>query len=206
MGRSHQAEEYPRRMTERMRYFSCATLPETPWKNGGGSTREIVSWPLDAGLDDFDWRVSIATIAANGPFSVFAGVDRTIMLLDGDGVRLKGAGVNHLLDTPHEPFAFSGDVAVDCTLIGGESSDFNVMSRRARCRAEVRIVDDRSALLKRARCGLLMSFDGHWRASGSLFTQGQGLWWADEAQEWDLEPASHGAKLVLVQVHNAEEI
>ncbi len=185
--------------------FSRESAPETAWKNGGGSTREIVSWPPGSGLDDFDWRVSIASIEASGPFSVFAGVDRTIMLLEGDGMRLKGEGVNWLLDTQHEPFAFSGDVAIECTLLGGESSDFNVMSRRERCRAEVRIVEDRPALLERSGRGLLMSIDGHWRVSGSLLTQGQGLWWADEAQEWDLEPASRGARLVVVQIHDADE-
>ncbi|AMM24634.1 HutD/Ves family protein [Variovorax sp. PAMC 28711] len=186
--------------------FSQESATATAWKNGGGSTREIGSWPPGSGLDDFDWRVSIATIEASGPFSVFTGVDRTIMLLAGDGVQLRGEGVKHLLDTLHEPFAFSGDVAIQCTLLGGESTDFNVMSRRGRCRAEVRIVEDRPALLQRSRRGLLMSIDGHWRVSGSQLTQGQGIWWADEAQEWDLEPASRGARLVVVDIHDADEI
>lgn len=179
--------------------FARQGLTETPWKNGGGSTREIVSWPPGAGLDDFDWRVSIATIAASGPFSVFAGVDRTIMLLEGDGVRLKGDGVNARLDTPHAPFAFSGDVAVDCTLLGDASSDFNVMSRRARGRAEVRVVDDLPVWLERSEHGFVMSLDGHWRVGASLLTPGQGVWWADEPHEWRFEPASRGCKLVVVQ-------
>ncbi|MEO8119861.1 MAG: HutD family protein, partial [Rhodoferax sp.] len=87
-----------------------------PWKNGGGSTREIVCQPPGADMDNFDWRVSIATIAANGPFSVFVGVDRVIMLLDGAGVRLHAADIDHKLDTPGAPFAFAGDVALDCEL------------------------------------------------------------------------------------------
>ena len=63
--------------------FSFDELPVMRWKNGGGATREAVNWPPGAGLDAFDWRVSIASIAASGPFSVFTGVERRIMLLEG---------------------------------------------------------------------------------------------------------------------------
>lgn len=181
--------------------FTRAALPVSPWKNGGGSTREIVSWPPGSTLLDFDWRVSIATIAASGPFSVFPGIDRTIMLLDGDGMRLEGDGVRARLDTPHEPFEFSGDVAVDCTLLGGESADFNVMCRRERCRAEVGVVDDLPVLVERSDRGLVMCLDGHWRVSDSLLTQGQGMWWADEVHEWQVQPASRGCRLLTVRWH-----
>ena len=103
--------------------FAIDQLASAPWKNGGGSTREIACWPPGAGFDDFDWRVSIATIAASGPFSTFAGVDRTIVLLEGDGVRLRSAdgAIDHRLDTPLAPFAFGGDEPIDCTLLGGAS-------------------------------------------------------------------------------------
>lgn len=179
--------------------FSRANAPATPWKNGGGSTCEIASWPPGSTLEDFDWRVSIATIAASGPFSVFPGVDRTLMLLDGDGMKLKGDGVHALLDTPYEPFEFSGDVAVDCTLLGKPSSDLNVMCRRDRYRAEVRVVEDLPVALERSDRGFLMSLDGHWRVGGSLLAEGQGVWWADEAHTWRVEPASRGCKLVTVR-------
>lgn len=59
-----------------------------PWKNGGGMTRELVCQPPDADMDSFDWRVSIAHIASDGPFSSFSGVDRIITLLSGGGVHL----------------------------------------------------------------------------------------------------------------------
>src|SRR6185295_12572572 len=94
--------------------FRRDQLPVMPWKNGGGSTCEIACWPPGAKLGDFGWRVSIATMAAAGPFSVFEGVDRSIMLLAGDGVRLQSddGAIDHRLDTPHQPFAFSGDAAI----------------------------------------------------------------------------------------------
>ena len=46
-----------------LQFFDLATVPATPWKNGGGSTRELACWPLGAGMDAFGWRVSVATIA-----------------------------------------------------------------------------------------------------------------------------------------------
>ena len=74
-----------------MQFLDLAATPSVPWKNGGGSTRELACWPPGAGMDSFAWRVSVATIARPGPFSAFPGVDRQIMLLEGDGVRLQAA-------------------------------------------------------------------------------------------------------------------
>ena len=185
--------------------FALADLPVTPWKNGGGSTRELVCWPQGAGFDDFDWRVSIATIAASGPFSVFPGVDRTIMLLEGEGVRLRAGVIDHWLDLPHQPFSFSGDVEMDCTLIHGQSTDLNVMSRRERGRVGVRIFD-KAARLAREEHGLLMSVKGQWRVGGGKLAQGQGVWWADQPEAWRLAPASRDAKLVAVHWQRSAEI
>ncbi|MBM7325185.1 HutD family protein, partial [Agrobacterium sp. S2] len=48
-----------------------------PWKNGGGVTTEIIVHPAKASMADFDWRISMANVAQDGPFSIFPGVDRT---------------------------------------------------------------------------------------------------------------------------------
>ena len=178
--------------------FARSALPVTPWKNGGGTTQEVVCFPPGAGLDDFDWRVSIAAIAMGGPFSVFAGVDRTIMLLEGDGVRLQSTGFDHALDTPHQPFAFDGEAAVDCSLLGGLSTDFNLMVRRARGQATLRVISE-LATLDRSAHGLLMTLEGQWRVGGGTLKLGQGVWWADEPQTWTVKPASRGARLAVVQ-------
>ena len=172
-----------------LQHFAIDALAPRPWKNGGGSTREIACWPPGAGLDDFDWRVSIASVAASGPFSRFAGVDRTIMLLKGEGLRLQAPGLDHLLDTLHAPFLFSGDVALKCTLLGGESTDLNVMGRRTRGRASVRVVSE-AMLLARAEHGLLMSLNGQWSAGDTLLAEGHGVWWADQGEQWSLAPTS----------------
>ena len=57
------------------------------WKNDGGWTTEIAREPADA-AEAFRWRVSIADIESDGPFSNFPGVDRDLLLLAGNGIEL----------------------------------------------------------------------------------------------------------------------
>ena len=102
-----------------------------PWKNGLGITREVISRPASDGSGGFDWRISLATVGASGPFSVFPGIDRTIAVLEGDGMQLTVDGRREpplLVDSP--PFAFSGNAEVQADCLGGETLDLNVMSRR----------------------------------------------------------------------------
>lgn len=157
--------------------FERATLTATPWKNGGGVTREIVCQPPGAGMDTFDWRVSIAHIESSGPFSSFVGVDRVITLLEGTGVRLQhtDGAFDHRLDTPLVPFAFAGEAPVMGTLLAGDCHDFNVMTRRTACRAEVAVCRGATTLV--APSGLLLAVYGTWRAADQTLAPGQGLWW-----------------------------
>lgn len=105
-----------------------------PWKNGGGITTEIAVDPPDGGFGGagFLWRVSIADVAQDGPFSKFAGYDRHIMLLEGNGMRLETeeGGVLELA-RPFRPVAFSGDWTVTGKLVQGPVRDFNLMVARA---------------------------------------------------------------------------
>ena len=104
-----------------------------PWKNGGGSTTEIAAAPDGAGIDAFDWRVSMAVVAADGPFSEFPGIDRTLSILDGSGLILKGLDQGPVrLERTAEPFGFPADAAVSAALIDGPITDLNVMVRRGR--------------------------------------------------------------------------
>ena len=169
------------------RRFALADIVPTPWKNGGGATREIACWPAGTGLDSFDWRISVATIAADGAFSVFAGIDRSITLLSGDGVLLHGEHGTHRLDQPLVPFAFAGETPIRATLLGGASEDFNVMTRRGRCRADVKVwryaVDGPSTP---PHAALLLAVQGDWRCAvagdaPTLLTPGSGLWWPPAA-------------------------
>jgi environmental stress-induced protein Ves len=111
-----------------------AGLQPAPWKNGGGSTTEIAIAPVGATLDKFDWRISLATIAANGPFSVFPGVDRTLALVDGAGVQLDiGAEGRFVLSEDDPIVEFAGESPVMAALTLGPTTDFNVMTDRSRC-------------------------------------------------------------------------
>lgn len=179
--------------------FKLHELPVSPWKNGGGSTREILCWARGADMHGFDWRVSVAHIAAPGPFSPFPGVDRTIVLLDGDGVWLEGEGVRHRLETRYDPFAFSGDVPLRCELLGGPSTDFNVMARREGGSATVSVFSQ-AHRMPRCTYGLVLSVQGHYHLRGAgLLKTGDGLWWAEQPQAWQLTPASRDARLIAVR-------
>jgi environmental stress-induced protein Ves len=179
-------------------YFDLAQLAASPWKNGGGTTREIVCYPLGASLDSFDWRVSVANIASSGPFSAFSGVDRQIMLLDGDGVHLRGEGIDHKLDVPYQPFAFSGDAPLDCAMLGGASTDFNVMTRRGRWRADLRVLRDASEAVA-SQAGLLMVLEGEWQLANEMVSKGQGVWW-EEAATWHVKPVGASAVIAVLRL------
>ena len=107
-----------------------------PWRNGGGVTRELLRLPADGG-DDWTLRVSVADIAADGPFSPFPGVTRWFAVLEGDGVRLAFADRTLNVRQGDSPLRFDGADAPDCTLLRGATRDLNVMVRSARAQSLV---------------------------------------------------------------------
>jgi uncharacterized protein len=109
----------------------------TPWKNGGGVTREIAAFPRGAGLDSFEWRVSMASVTAGGPFSIFPGVDRVLSVLEGELTLTFEDGAALTLTARSEPAAFGGDVAVSARTPTAPVTDLNVMTRRGQVRASV---------------------------------------------------------------------
>lgn len=117
-----------------------ADYQRKPWKNGGGELLDICAEPADAGLDAFEWRASIALVRVSGPFSHFPGVDRTIVLLDGAGMRLASADWHADMDVAYEPVRFPGEMAVTCTLTAGPTRDFNLMVRRGVMRGDLVVV------------------------------------------------------------------
>lgn len=120
-----------------MRLLRAADRLATPWKNGGGVTREVAAWPPGAGMDAFDWRVSLADVAVDGPFSAFPGVDRVLTVIAGQGLILEVEGRATPLETG-APFAFPGEAAVAARLTAGPIRDLNVMVRRGAWTAEVK--------------------------------------------------------------------
>lgn len=116
-----------------MRILRAADYRVMPWKNGGGTTTEIAVSPERAGLDDFDWRVSMARVERDGPFSSFPGIDRTLSILEGEGIDLGIAGRQPIrLDRASDPLFFPADVPTHADLLSGPITDLNVMARRSR--------------------------------------------------------------------------
>jgi environmental stress-induced protein Ves len=96
------------------------------WRNGGGQTRELLAWPTPS---DWALRISRADIAAEGPFSAFAGVQRWFAVLQGAGVRLRFASSSTTLQAGDAPLAFDGADAPWCELLQGPTQDLNLMVR-----------------------------------------------------------------------------
>lgn len=124
------------------RILRAAAGRPMPWKNGGGETIELLAHPAGAGLDAFDWRISMARVAADGPFSAFPGVDRTLTVLDGEGLALAIDGWDPVRLTPASPpLGFPADAPCASRLLGGPVTDLNVMTRRGRFVHAVEAVD-----------------------------------------------------------------
>jgi environmental stress-induced protein Ves len=108
-----------------------------PWKNGKGETIEMA---INSGgtLDDFDWRMSMASVVEDGIFSNFTGYTRNLILIAGDGINLQHNDSNidrlsHLLD-----FAtFDGGDKTVGNLHTNEITDFNVIARTSRYSTKV---------------------------------------------------------------------
>ncbi|MFB2679524.1 HutD/Ves family protein [Shewanella mangrovisoli] len=127
-----------------IRYEECES---SLWKNGGGSTKQLLIWPKGAELSNFDFRISIATISSDGPFSLFHGIDRQLCILEGEGVRLKikgndlGQSEEIILRPNEQPYCFSGETQIESRLLDNQILDFNVMTRRGNYTARIERIE-----------------------------------------------------------------
>ncbi|KAF5997844.1 MULTISPECIES: HutD/Ves family protein [Streptomyces] len=113
-----------------VRVLPAAGRVAVPWKNGGGVTREIVARPEGADMGDFEWRVSLADVGSDGPFSAFADVDRILTMVEGEGMDLTVGGERRRVATRFVPQRFPGDLPTGCRLLGGPVVNLNVMWHR----------------------------------------------------------------------------
>ncbi|UVK37462.1 HutD family protein [Mesorhizobium sp. AR10] len=153
-----------------MRILRAAEYRSMPWKNGGGVTTEVAVSPAGAGLDDFDWRVSMARVEGGGPFSGFAGVDRTLAVLQGEGIVLDIAGRPPAeMTRTSAPLAFPADVPTQATLIAGPITDLNVMTRRGRMTHTVErlLVSAPTEVQSAADTTLILPLDGDVMVAGA---------------------------------------
>lgn len=145
--------------------MNCVRLqdcPFVPWRNGGGRTRELLTWPV--GATDWQLRVSVAEIEADGPFSALPGVERCFAVLEGAGVRLALPQGEVRLTPQDGALCFPGEAAPMCRLIDGPTQDLNLMLRRGTGTASMR----RTPAPARQR----------WRG---LYAAGT-LWWSDDPE------------------------
>lgn len=142
----------PRRMTHdgpvTIIHLPAAARVAQPWRNGGGVTREIASEPDGSG--DFRWRISLADVSQDGPFSAFPGHQRVLTVVRGEGMDLIVDGTSHTV-VALRPFAFPGAAAVDCRLPQGPVTALNVIAALS---AEVEVRKPTGSVEFEAACTL----------------------------------------------------
>jgi uncharacterized protein len=171
-----------------MKIIRKSSFVASPWKNGGGITHEALRHP--AGGVDFRWRVSMAEIDASGPFSDFSGYRRTMVLLQGAGLRLSHAnGEVALLEKPGDLMEFDGALATRCDLLAGPCVDLNLMTSKSLPAARVGLAP--------VRDGLTLAVPRHdttliFSVAGRLMLKGHGGE-SDVLEEWDLAVMATGS-------------
>lgn len=126
-------------------------------------TRELAREPSRG---DFDWRISVADVSSDGPFSIFNGNDRVIALLSGDGMDLRFTDDDSTvsLRAPWGTHSFAGERPIVSTLVDGATTDFNLMWRRAAINASFAVV----TLTSREHLGAHAGTNAIFVAAGSL--------------------------------------
>ncbi|HVK62608.1 MAG TPA: HutD family protein [Bdellovibrionales bacterium] len=111
-------------------------MKQMPWKNGGGITAEVAISPAGTSLAemDFDWRVSIATVVSDGPFSLFPGYDRLLVVWSGAGFDVGGIRRSSM-----QAFHFRGEDTMDVRLFAGAVKDFGIIFKRDRVQSEMSV-------------------------------------------------------------------
>jgi environmental stress-induced protein Ves len=139
-----------------------------PWRNGGGITREYLTSTAEDGLD---WRLSVAQVASDGPFSEFPGLDRMLVLLEGNGMTLSFDDATVRLIDQLDHHRFAGEAAVNATLIDGPTRDLNLFWLRHRWTAELQVL--RAPCTSPAGATVLVYVtDGCARSEGQLLASG----------------------------------
>jgi len=131
-------------------------LVRMSWKNGGGMTTEVAKGGQGSGDQNWGWRVSMADVATDGPFSIFSGIDRSIAVIEGDGMdlhypdgRKTGLDLNKVVN-------FDGGDAIEGKLRNGAIKDFNVMADRRYFKAILEIASGPIEIEKSTLAGSIL--------------------------------------------------
>jgi len=159
------------------------------WRNAGGQTRELLAWPSPT---DWSVRVSLADIAADGPFSPFPGVQRWFAVVQGAGVRLDFAGTQIAITVRSAPLCFDGAQAPGCSLLAGPTRDLNLMCRDGACSMR-RVEPEVAGAQGFAARGLFCAVAGRWTDGQQCCElQADTLLWSTDANAagWSFVPAA----------------
>ncbi|WP_426764446.1 HutD/Ves family protein [Pseudarthrobacter sp. 1G09] len=110
-----------------MQIIRFAELKAQPWRNGGGTTREILSGPADQ-ADGWGWRVSLADVTKAGDFSAFPGCERVLTVVEGELLLLSVDGSERPVEK-YRPFRFDGGASTTAALPTGDIRNLNVITR-----------------------------------------------------------------------------
>lgn len=183
--------------------FALQDLPRERWRNGAGWTRTILS----AGRNGkTDWRVSLAEIEREAPFSLFPGMDRTAVLAKGGPLRLQGPSHQWALDAPGDLARFPGEWQLQNSAPTTDTMIWNVMTRRGAAHAEVQVFAGQDVPLPGDGHALVWVLQGSFRvvspAGDELFClEGdEGLHRRPAPCGLMLLPASPDARLVRTQL------
>lgn len=132
-----------------------------PWKNGQGFTLELAR-SHGEGLENFDWRVSIADVKSAGSFSFFPNKQRIIGVLEGSGIVLqidKNPPVSLLQKQFH---AFNGESDVYAELINEAIRDFNLIYNPEKYSARLQWVscESENSWISNGNCVLIFNLQG----------------------------------------------
>jgi uncharacterized protein len=122
-----------------MRVISANEFSKGLWKNGRGVSWDIATGPSRRG-QEFGWRLAIAEITEDGPFSLYGPIDRVFTLIEGNGVALVFRDRRLVIDGIHAPHTFACDVSTECHLTSGPCRALNLFTARGEWAADVKII------------------------------------------------------------------
>ncbi len=114
-----------------------------PWANGRGTSYEIVSDRNEAG--EWTWRLAMAPVNEDGPFSRIECVNRSLAVVEGAGMLLS-VDRKKLQCLPMQVVRFRGDAVTEAALTDGPIMDINLMVRRKEADGEMAMVSDAGLL------------------------------------------------------------
>jgi len=190
---NHSCLLYDSRVPTALHIIRKSSFAAVPWKNGGGITHEAIRVPAHG--DSFLWRVSVAHIDSSGPFSDFAGYSRNMVLLRGQGLRLKfDNGEHRALQRIGDSAAFDGAIGTYCDLLDGPCVDLNFMvSKSVQADARVVYVGESLTLPASPDTALIFSIEAPMLLDsdlGMLLDSGAGE--SMRLEPWDLAVVSQG--------------